>query len=103
MAEQKSLQTMRTIVNRNALLFPDKTAMKEFETGKACTFLEMKEKANKIGNALYALGLSKGDPVSVLSQNSYEYAELFTSVPSAGFILVPLNFRLALPEIIGVQ
>ncbi len=102
MNADKTFQTMRQLVNRNAALFPHKTAMQEFETGKSCTFGQLWEKAGRIGNALYTLGLKQHDRVSVLSQNSFEYAELFVAVPAAGLTLVPLNFRLALPELVGV-
>ncbi len=38
MSPEHSFQTVRTLVNRNAVLYPDKTAMKEYETGKSSTF-----------------------------------------------------------------
>ena len=97
-----TFQTMRQLVARNAALFPHKMAMKEFETGKSHTFGQLKERVERLGAALYGLGLSPLDRVAVLSQNSFEYAELFISVPASGLTLVPLNFRLALPELIGV-
>ena len=102
MNERHTFQTMNQLLRRNAALYPTKTAMQEFETGKSHTFSQLAERAARIGNALYGLGLSPLDRVSVLSQNSFEYAELFTSVPASGLTLVPLNFRLAVPEVIGV-
>ncbi len=102
MNTDSTFQTMRQLVKRNATLFPDKTAMQEFETGKKCTFGQLGKKVGRIGDALYTLGLSHLDRVAILSQNSFEYAELFISVPASGLTLVPLNFRLALPELVGV-
>jgi long-chain acyl-CoA synthetase len=102
MSSNHDFQTIRALVERNALLYPQKTAMKEFETGKVCTFSELKERAMKIGSALFALGAKKGDRVGILSQNSYEYMELTICVPAAGFVFVPVNFRLAGPEMVGV-
>jgi acyl-CoA synthetase (AMP-forming)/AMP-acid ligase II len=103
MSSDKTFQTIRQLIKRNAALYPDKLAMKEYERGKAWTFGELWKRVNQVGNALYASGAKKGDRVSVLSQNSFEYAELFNAIPAAGFIFVPLNFRLALPEVLGVM
>jgi len=103
MSEDKTLQTMRQLIKRNAFLYPGKLAMKEYERGKTWTYKELWDRVNRIGNALYGVGLKKGDRVSMLSQNSFEYAELFNAIPAAGFTFVPLNFRLALPEVLGVM
>ncbi len=102
MAADKTFSTLRTLVNRNAALFPKKVAVKEYETGKSCTFIELKERVNKIGNALRGLGARKGDRVAILSQNSAEYLEVLLGVTAAGFIFVPVNFRLAVSEVIAV-
>lgn len=102
MHKENDFQTVRTLINRNAALYPHKTAMKEFETGKRCTFGELKERAMKIGRALHALGAKKGDRVGIMSQNSYEYMELTLSVSASGFVFVPVNFRLAGREMAGV-
>jgi acyl-CoA synthetase (AMP-forming)/AMP-acid ligase II len=102
MGEERGFQTVRTMVDRNAALFPDKIAMKEVERDKACTFKELKERVNRMGNGLHRLGAKKGDRVGILSQNRFEYAECYLSVPNAGLILVPVNFRLAPGEMVGV-
>lgn len=76
--------------------------MKEVETGKSCTFQELSDRVNRLGNALCRLGAKKGDRIGILSQNSYEYMELALGVTSAGMVFVPVNFRLAGPEMAGV-
>jgi len=38
-------------------------------------------------------------PVAVLADNSLAYLELYFAVPAAGMVLLPLNTRLAEPEI----
>jgi acyl-CoA synthetase (AMP-forming)/AMP-acid ligase II len=98
----KGFQTIRSMIGRNAALYADKIAMKEYETGKTCTFKTLKERVNRMGNALCAIGAQKGDRVGILSQNSFEYMESTLSVPSAGLIFVPVNFRLAASEMAGV-
>lgn len=102
MSKENDFQTVRNLVNRNAVLYPDKTAMKEYETGKSSTFARLKDRAMRIGAAIYALDAKPGDRVGIMSQNSYEYMELTLSVPSAGLVFVPVNFRLAPREMAGV-
>ncbi len=98
----KSFCTLKTLINRNAALYPNKIAMKEYETGKSCTFRALKDRTNRMGNALRSIGLKNGDRVGILSQNSFEYMESILGIPSAGFIFVPVNFRLAPNEMAGV-
>jgi len=102
MVEERSFCTVKHLIERNARLYPNKIAMKEFETGKKCTFKQLKDRSYRIGKALRSIGLKKGDRVGILSQNSFEYMEAILYVPSAGFIFVPVNFRLAAGEMAGV-
>ncbi len=102
MVKENEFQTVRTLINRNAVLYPEKTAMKEYETGKSCTFAGLRDRAMRIGAAVYSLGARPGDRVGIMSQNSYEFMELTLSVPASGLVFVPVNFRLAPREMAGV-
>lgn len=102
MDERKQFETIRTLINRNAMLYPDRVAMKEMEGTRIYTYGVLKDRVNRMGNALHGLGAEKGDRVAVLSQNSFEYIESALSVPNAGLIYVVCNFRLAPPEIAAV-
>ena len=102
MGDGKRFSTIRTLINRNAMLYPNRTAMIEVEGSRAHTYEALKGRANAMGNSLLGLGLKKGDRVAILSQNSFEYMESALSVPNAGLILVVCNFRLAPPEIAAV-
>src|SRR5689334_2155752 len=53
----------------------------------------------KLAGALKALGLEPHGRVAILSLNSDRYLEYFYAIPWAGGIIVPLNIRLATPEI----
>jgi len=100
MSLQKTFSTIRTLINRNASLYPDKIALIEVEGKKRTfTFSQIKDRVNRIGNALHGLGANKGDRLAILSQNSLEYIECALAVPNAGLIYVVCNFRLAPPEI----
>jgi acyl-CoA synthetase (AMP-forming)/AMP-acid ligase II len=103
MGETKRFSTIRTLINRNATLYPDRIAMKEMEgEERVYSFKEVKERVNRFGNALHGLGAKKGDRVAILSQNSFEYMEAALAVPNGGLIYVVCNFRLAPPEIAAV-
>jgi acyl-CoA synthetase (AMP-forming)/AMP-acid ligase II len=102
MSERNTFSTIRTLMNRNAMLYPDKVALQEVEGDRVFTYQAMKDRANRVGNALNGLGVKKGDRVAILSQNSFEYMESAINVPNAGLIFVVCNFRLAPPEIAAV-
>ena len=57
------------------------------------------ERIAKLAAGLGKLGLDRGDRVAVLSLNNDRYMESYFGVPWGGFILVPINTRLAPPEI----
>ncbi len=64
-----------------------------------CSYRELDRRINKLCHALIGLGISKGDRVAVLLHNCREYIEIFFSLAKLGAIMVPMNWRLAAPEI----
>lgn len=64
------------------------------------TWGEFEQRVAKLAGALRALGLEAGGRVAILSFNSDHYLEYFFAVPWAGGMLVPLNVRLAPPELV---
>jgi fatty-acyl-CoA synthase len=58
------------------------------------TYEQFGKRVNQWANAMYGLGISKGDRVAVLSQNCHRVLEAFFGTPLLGSILMPLNFRL---------
>ncbi len=79
---------------------PGKIALKEFETSRTLTYRQMENLANFLANRLVRnYGLRKGDRIAVLAENCLEYFLLFFAAQKAGFILVPLNYRLTAREI----
>ena len=53
---------------------------------------------NRLANAFVSAGLGVGDRVAVLSKNSIEYVLIYFAASKAGVAVVPLNYRLAVPE-----
>jgi acyl-CoA synthetase (AMP-forming)/AMP-acid ligase II len=63
------------------------------------TFAQLNTRANKIANAVLGLGLKRGDKVSVLLYNCYEYLEIFHALARIGVALVPISYRFVPREI----
>ncbi len=85
---------------RNAQYTPDATALVWQPTGTAYTYAELNALGNRLARALAsAYGLDAGDRIAVLAENTAEHVLLFVAAQKAGFVLVPLNFRLAQPEL----
>ena len=67
--------------------------------GRRRTWQHSAERVSRIAGALSALGVRRGDRVAVLALNSDRYFELMYAIPWIGAVMVPLNTRLAAPEI----
>jgi long-chain acyl-CoA synthetase len=63
------------------------------------TWAEFGGRVAKLAGALQGLGLKTGDRLAILALNSDRYLEYFFAVPWAGGVIVPLNTRLAPPEL----
>jgi acyl-CoA synthetase (AMP-forming)/AMP-acid ligase II len=63
------------------------------------TYAELHERAQRLGAGLHELGVRPGDRVAFLSANNHQYLEAFCGIPAHGMVLVPLNTRLAMPEL----
>ena len=91
------IETWRDIMEWNAQLYPDKVAFCEVATGRQWTFKEQNEVVNKLCNALYGLGLEKGDRAAVLAGDLIEYCQI-AMIGKAGLTYVPINWRLKASE-----
>jgi long-chain acyl-CoA synthetase len=63
------------------------------------TYSELGERCRRLAGALQANGVGVGDRVAVLMGNGHRYLECYFALPGMGAVLVPLNNRLALPEL----
>jgi len=62
------------------------------------TFEQMNRRANRLAHAMQRLGVKRGDRVGLLALNEPEYFDLLFGLGKIGAILVPVNYRLAGPE-----
>lgn len=78
-------------VNRNgvATVFADRTR----------TWLEFEDRVARLAAGIRGLGVAEGDRVALLANNSDRYLEYFFAVPWSGCVFVPVNTRLAPPEV----
>lgn len=81
----------------NAKKFPHKVALKD--KTRSFTYPQTNKRVNQLAHGLLALGLSKGDNVAVLLENSIEIVEIYLAVAKTGMIIVPINFRLVSAEV----
>ncbi|NKQ51649.1 long-chain fatty acid--CoA ligase [Amycolatopsis sp. K13G38] len=63
------------------------------------TFREVNSRVNRIACALRRMGVGKGDRVALFATDSPQYVETLLACMKLGAVYVPLNFRLALPEL----
>jgi long-chain acyl-CoA synthetase len=62
------------------------------------TYAELGARCRRLAGAMPKLGLAPQDRVGVVALNSDRYLELYLGLPAAGYVLVPVNSRLAPAE-----
>jgi len=67
--------------------------------GVRLSYGELAGRAVRLAGALLARGIAPGDRIAVLARNSFRYLEINLACAHAGIVLIPLNIRLAPPEI----
>jgi len=85
------------VLSKRALITPNREAM--ISHGKSFTFSQLNERSSQMANALLGLGVNPGDRVGVLMANNNEFVETYFAAAKIGAVLVPLNIRLAPPEL----
>src|SRR4030095_5286592 len=63
------------------------------------TYREFGQRANRLSNALIAMGINRGDRVAWLGYNSHELLEAYYGGVQMGAVLLPLSIRLTPAEI----
>ncbi|MGB3352981.1 MAG: AMP-binding protein, partial [Mycobacterium sp.] len=84
-------------VTKRAFLSGQRTAFVSGDTN--FTFAEFEQRTNQVASNLMRLGVRKGDRVAVLLVNSVEFMEVLLGCAKIGAITIPINVRLAGPEI----
>ncbi|MBW5253805.1 long-chain fatty acid--CoA ligase [Streptomyces sp. P01-B04] len=77
---------------------PRRTAL--VHEGRAFTYAELYERSTRLAHALRTSGVRRGDRVAFLGPNHPAYLETLFASGLLGAVFVPLNTRLALPELL---
>ena len=96
-APDTALQSLRDLVERNARLHADDTHL--IYGGRRSTFREFATRAKRLAAAMQAWKLLPQDRISILAMNCAEYLEVYGIAEVSSYIVAPINFRLAAPEI----
>jgi fatty-acyl-CoA synthase len=84
----------------NAARFPDAPALENAETHEVTSWRQLEGRVSRLAGALIErFGITKGDRVSMLAENDTRVFEVQFACMRLGAIFVPLNWRLAPPEL----
>ncbi len=84
-------------VQRWSELYPEKPAV--IYQGEEITYLDLHRRADHTSAWFQFLGIEKGDRVAAMLRNRPEFLEIFLACSRLGAIFIPVNFRLAAPEL----
>lgn len=93
-------QLVSDLTSRSARLGGDRPAFAWSDGTRS--YAAVQERSQRLACLLSSSGVAKGDRVALLSRNRPEIAELLFAASRIGFVVVPLNYRLA-PHEIGYQ
>ncbi len=85
------------LLERAATAQPAKTAVVSGDL--RLTYREFQQRVARAAAMLQQMGIAPGDRVAILDKNSHYYLELYFALPTLGAVAVPLNYRLAEPEL----
>jgi acyl-CoA synthetase (AMP-forming)/AMP-acid ligase II len=89
--------TVGDLLTMQARRRPEATAV--VDGARSYNYKSLNLRVNRLANALKAMGVSQGDRIAVLSENSAEYIEVTYGAAKLGAILAALNWRLARTEL----
>ena len=92
--------TPTAFLDRSAHAFRARRAIVDGE--RTFTYAQFADRSRRLAGALHGLGVEPGDRVAALATNSHVMLELHHGVPFAGAVLVPLNTRLSVPELVHI-
>ncbi len=86
----------------HADLRPDKVALIDDHTGRQHTYAALDDRVQRMAAWLVSKGVGPGDRVAFLSENTIDIFEVLFACSHVEAILVPLNWRLAVPELLFI-
>src|ERR1700690_2248014 len=92
--------TFYDLICRNAVCYKDKTAWLEADDKSELTFADYKERVDRLACGLQRLGIRHHDRIGVLGKNSTEYFLLYGAAAAIGAVILPINWRLSVNEML---
>ncbi|AII10829.1 O-succinylbenzoate--CoA ligase (plasmid) [Rhodococcus opacus] len=86
-------------ITRRAERAPDHLALIDADSDARVSYLELHQHIADTAAALRTLGVRRGDRVVMVMDNSIEFLTYLFATAALGAVAVPVNFRLAAPEI----
>jgi long-chain acyl-CoA synthetase len=93
---QSDIATIADIVRVHAVKRPDAVAL--VAEDRSITFAELDARSNQAAQAFRAAGVGFGDRVAFIEKNGAEFFEVVCGLAKLGAVAVPVNWRLAAPE-----
>ncbi|MBS8224679.1 AMP-binding protein [Vannielia litorea] len=97
MGQSENEMTLADAIRLNAKFAPARTAF--ICEDRRVSFSQFAERVYRLANALLAKGMKPGDRLGILSTNRIEFMEAYGAAEVAGFIAVPMNYRLAATDV----
>ncbi len=97
MAEDREISTLAELIRHQGAARPERVAT-VFE-GRETTYGELDARAERVAGGLLAAGCARMSRVAILAKNSDLYTEILFGAAKANLVLVPVNWRLAPPEV----
>jgi acyl-CoA synthetase (AMP-forming)/AMP-acid ligase II len=94
---EQPIQFVSDIPRVHATLRPSRVAI--VSGGRSTTYDELDRRSSQVANALLAAGVPPQARVAIASRNTDRFFELMFGAAKANVALVPLNWRLASPEL----
>ncbi len=96
--------TIRDFLDRAETVYPDRVAVVDepdqpAESWGEITYAELARRARSQAATLDELGVPVGGRVAIVSHNAARFLTSFYGVSGWGRVLVPINFRLSVPEV----
>lgn len=90
------------VVSWWARVQPSRTALVDRAGGHRLTYAELDAASERLAHLLASLGIQRGDRIGMLAGSRVEQLTMFGASLRLGAILLPLNWRLAAPELARV-
>ena len=93
------MKNIGAMLKERAVVSPQLEAYVEPSANLRMDYTQMNALANQCASMLTSLGVGEGDRVALLMPNCVEFCCLFYGAAKIGAVAVPLNTRLAAPEL----